>query len=81
MDWSEIGIVGLMMSVVMALTEVIKSIAARVNGKTVQSFGESDRRIIVEGAVYQEQQLEILKDIRSLQQSLLTETQSQARGR
>lgn len=80
MDWSEIGIVGLMMSVVIALTEVIKSIAARANGKASGSFGESDRKMIVEGAVYQKQMLETLKEIRNLQQGLLTEVKSQGRG-
>ena len=77
MDWSEIGIVGVMMGVVIALTETIKSIAARANGKVSTSFGESDRKMIVEGAVYQKQMLETLKEIRSIQQALLTEVKSQ----
>ena len=77
MDWSEIGIVGVMMGVVMALTEVIKSLAAKANGKLSSTFGESDRKMIVEGAVYQKQMLETLKEIRNLQQGLLTEVKSQ----
>jgi len=80
MDWSEIGIVGLMMGVVIALTETIKSIAARANGKVSGSFGESDRKMIVEGAVYMKQSLETLKEIRSIQQALLAEVKSQGRG-